>query len=215
MRRGSYAHYDRFDDCLRLGHRINEESYQLPNPEILEPSNGDTPPPKHDIKLIGISAQVDTDALPLSESPKIRDVFGNHKVKLSSDLGISEHLLKTITSVMETGGGELVDSIDMADTLVCQYRDSEDFREAGRSGITTGNLPWLYHIILTNSWTSPLQRLLHFPISRAGLPGFKAYRLSLSNYNGDARLYLENLARAAGCEFTKSMKADKIGRAHV
>ena len=191
-----------------MGHRISEEPYRLPNPEILEPSNGDTPPPKYDIRLIGISTQVDTNNLPLSGSPKIRDVFKNHKVKLSSDLGINEHLLQTISSVIEAGEGEVVDSVDLADTLVCQYRDNEDFREAGLSGIAIGNLAWLYHIILTNSWTSPLQRLLHFPIARTGLPGFKAYRLSLSNYNGDARLYLENLAKAAGCEFTKSMKAD-------
>ena len=204
----THAYCNRFDDCLRLGHRISEEPYQLPNPEILEPSNGDTPPPKYDIRLIGISTQVDTNVLPLSGLPKIRDVFKSHKIKLSSDLGISEHLLRTISSVIEAGEGEVVHSVDMADTLVCQYRDSEDFREAGQSGITIGNLAWLYHIVLTNSWTSPLQRLLHFPIARAGLPGFKAYRLSLSNYNGDARLYLENLAKAAGCEFTKSMKAD-------
>lgn len=71
-----------------------------------------------------------------------------------------------------------------------------------------GNLPWLYHLITRNAWTSPLRRLLHYPIARNGLPQFRDYRISLSNYNGEARVYLENLAKAAGCEFTKTMKME-------
>jgi hypothetical protein len=36
----------------------------------------------------------------------------------------------------------------------------------------------------------------------------KDFKVCLSNYNGEARIYLENLAKAAGCEFTKTMKMD-------
>lgn len=32
--------------------------------------------------------------------------------------------------------------------------------------------------------------------------------ITVSNYGGEARLYLENLIEAAGARFTKSMKAE-------
>jgi hypothetical protein len=32
--------------------------------------------------------------------------------------------------------------------------------------------------------------------------------ITVSNYGGDARLFLENLIEACGAKFTKSMKAD-------
>jgi hypothetical protein len=92
--------------------------------------------------------------------------------------------------------------------FVCQYRDSLEYRIASRAGSDVGNLPWLYHLITHNTWTSPLRRLLHYPVARQGLPGFKNFRICLSNYNGEARVYLENLAKAAGGEFTKAMRED-------
>ena len=53
-----------------------------------------------------------------------------------------------------------------------------------------------------------MEKLLYYPIARDGLPGFQNFRISLSNYNGEARIYLETLAKAAGSEFTKTMKTD-------
>lgn len=50
--------------------------------------------------------------------------------------------------------------------------------------------------------------LLHYPLPENGIPGFEDFRITLSNYGGEARIYLENLVVAAGGEFTKSMKPD-------
>jgi hypothetical protein len=36
----------------------------------------------------------------------------------------------------------------------------------------------------------------------------KGQVITVSNYGGDARLYLENLIEATGAKFTKSMKAE-------
>ena len=136
------------------------------------------------------------------------DVFRDKTILLSDDLCIAPRLRATIEGLITSGGGQVSQHISDADTLVCQYREGNDYRTASSEGKTVGNLPWLYHLIMFNAWTSPLRRLLHYPIARGGLPGFKQYRISLSNYNGEARLYLENLAKAAGCEFTKTMKMD-------
>lgn len=127
---------------------------------------------------------------------------------LSGDLGISSHLRGTIEDLIDSGGGSVTGSVYKADIFICCYRESLDYRIASRAGKDVGNLSWLYFLITHNKWTSPLKRLLHYPVSRDGLPGFKNFRISLSNYNGEARIYLENLAKAAGGEFTRTMKED-------
>lgn len=127
---------------------------------------------------------------------------------LSNDLDIGSHLRGTIEDLVVSGGGHVTGSVHKANIFICQYRDSLEYRIASRAGRDVGNLPWLYYLITHNTWTSPLRRLLHYPIAREGLPGFKEFRISLSNYNGEARVYLENLAKAAGGAFTKTMKED-------
>ena len=144
-----------------------------------------------------------------AESPdKCQQIFKGHAILLSYDLLLSNHLRTAIEDVVQREGGQIVKDIQNADTLICQFRYGGDFHAAASQDKTIGNLTWLYHLIRQSSWTDPLRRLLHYPIAREGLPGFKGYRISLSNYNGEARVYLENLAKAAGCEFTKTMKMD-------
>lgn len=127
---------------------------------------------------------------------------------LSPDLEIGSRLRGTIEDLIASGGGSVTGSVHKADIFVCHYREGKDYRVASRAGKDVGNLPWLYHLITHDAWTSPLRRLLHYPIARNGMPGFEGLRISLSNYNGEARVYLENLVQAAGGEFTKTMKQD-------
>ena len=127
---------------------------------------------------------------------------------LSRDLELGSHLLGTIEDLIINGGGMMTCSVHKADTFICHYRESLEYRIASRAGKDVGNLAWLYHLLTHNAWTSPWRRLLHYPIARQGLPGFSRFRISLSNYNGEARVYLENLAKVAGGEFTKTMKED-------
>ena len=202
----------RFDDCLRLGKRIDEGPYLLPNPEIHRLRLGERIPDASRPDLQG-AVSPHPGRLPTpagSPSPGRRDlsVFQHKKVMLSGDLEVAGHLRGTIEELIRSGGGEMTVNVGEADIYVCHYREGDEYKLASRAGKDVGNLPWLYHLITNNTWTSPLKRLLHYPIARRGLPGFKKYRISLSNYNGEARIYLENLAKAAGCEFTKTMKMD-------
>lgn len=127
---------------------------------------------------------------------------------LNSDLKIGSHLTGTLEDLIARGGGSTTGSIHKADILICHYRESAEYRTASRAGKEVGNLTWLYYLLTHNTWTNPMRRLLHYPISQYGLPGFDKFRISLSNYNGEARVYLENLAIAAGGAFTKTMKED-------
>lgn len=135
-------------------------------------------------------------------------VFAEKKIMLSADLAIRGRLQDILKQLITSGGGEMTDDVQECDWFVCQYRDGPQYVRASHLGLTVGNLSWLYHLITHNEWTSPLRRLLHYPIPRDGIPGFKDTRITVSNYGGEARIYLENLIIAAGASFTKTMKSD-------
>lgn len=203
-----------FDDCLRLGKKINEAPYTFPNPEILQLGN-DSPikirPSPH---VEGASSAIVTSAPPYtppsspSDQRKQLNVFMAKKIKFSDDLRISEHLAKQFIDLVEYGGGSVVKSVEDADTYIGNYREGPDYVAASRAGKEVANLSWFYNVLNRNTWANPLNKLLHYPVPRKGLPGFEHLKISLSNYTGESRIYLENLVKHCGAEFTKTMKQD-------
>lgn len=199
----------RFDDCFRLGKRIDEGPYLFPNPEILTANVDDAVAIPSSQHLEGA-----TSALP-DRPPQFQSgtrqkltVFEKKKVALSWDLSLTDGLRKTITGLIENGGGNIVQSPDECDWFVCQYRDGPEYVRAARHGKIVGSLAWLYYIIFTNQWTDPLRRLLHYPVPKGGMAEFKGLKISISNYGGEARMYLQNLLKAAGAEVTGSMRQE-------
>ncbi|TGJ81739.1 hypothetical protein E0Z10_g7007 [Xylaria hypoxylon] len=200
-----------FDDCFKLGKRIVEDPYLLPDPEILRVSPGRSIEPHESPYLDGaISARPDYMSPP--SSPGERElkltVFGEKKIMFSKDLEIRGRLRDILTGLVTKAGGQITDSPHECDWLVCRYRDTKEYIQASKLGKTVGNMSWLFYLIQHDTWSNPLHRLLHYPEPRNGIPGFKDMRISVSNYGGEARIYLENLIKCAGATFTKTMKAD-------
>lgn len=181
----------------------------MPNPEILNARPDDPIRSAHNKDIAGAVSPMPHD-LPeaLTEKTRELNVFQNKRVMLSSDLGIGPHLSSSIEELIVKGGGTVTKNLDKADTYICRYREGPEYRAASRANKEVGNLAWLYYMITNNKWTSPLRRLLHYPVSREGIPGIKGLRISLSNYAGEARAYLEHLIIAAGAECTKTLKND-------
>ncbi|GJC89719.1 BRCT-containing protein 1 [Colletotrichum liriopes] len=197
----------KFEDCFKLGKRIDEGPYTLPDPEILRrPENqGEVQIPQYD----HLQGATSTTPNHLADGPRrAATIFRDKKVMLSWDLNITPRSLEVVKQLIANGGGKAVDDVEACDYFVCQYRDGEQYVKAAQSGKDVGNLSWLYHLITHNEWTSPLRRLLHYPVPRDGIPGFQDLKICLSNYGGDARIYLENLIRATGATYTKTMKAE-------
>ncbi|KAK2073496.1 hypothetical protein P8C59_007778 [Phyllachora maydis] len=198
-----------FDDCFKLGKRISEEPYLLPNPTILQmdgENNVSVPQSQH---VEGATSFTPNTMLGPDLRGSAREklvVFSQKKVLLSADLPIAKRLRMILCQLIASGDGTVVDEVDDCDMFICQYRDGPQYIRAAQAGKDVGNLSWLYHIIVHNQWTSPLRRLLHYPIPRNGLPGFRDFKIALSNYGGEARIYLENLVVACGATYTKTMK---------
>ncbi|KAM0466072.1 hypothetical protein ACHAPV_001025 [Trichoderma viride] len=199
-----------FDDCFKLGKRIDEGPYLLPEPEILKKGPDEDLDIPSNNNLVGASS-ANPEFISLSDGTSARPpvtVFQDKKILLGADLKITGRLENALKDIIIYGGGRLVQDVDDCDTLICQYRDGEQYVRASQSCKEVANLSWLYFFIAHNEWTSPLTRLLHYPVPKNGIPGFKDMRITVSNYGGEARIYLENLIKACGAEFTKTMKAD-------
>ncbi|KJZ76926.1 hypothetical protein HIM_03803 [Hirsutella minnesotensis 3608] len=200
-----------FDDCFKLGKRIDEGPYLLPDPEILSKR------PEEDLQIPVNSNLIDaTSANPQSvpfpaDSETARKpvtVFQDRKVFLSSDLNISSRLSKVVEDIIVQGGGKMVRDVEDCNMFICQYRDGPQYVQAAQSCKEIGSLAWLFYLVVHNHWRNPLHRLLHYPIPKNGIEGFQGLRITVSNYGGEARIYLENLIKACGAEFTKTMKSD-------
>lgn len=129
-------------------------------------------------------------------------------MKLGEDLTIGNKLRDIITGMIKAGGGSVVAKVEQADIYICTFRDGTDYVKASQAGKDVGNLSWLYYLITHNIWTNPMRRMMHYPRPRDGISGFEGFKISISSYTGEARVYLENLVKATGAEFTKTFKQD-------
>lgn len=198
-----------FDDCLKLGKKIDEEPYLLPDPEILKTPSEKAPMGRPNKHVTGATTPNPKD--PDSINAPVRQdltVFKNKKILLDKDLQIGPALRELLTEMIVSNGGKVVDKISTANTLVCKYRDGLNYTTATAKKIAVGNLSWLYYLIIHNLWTSPYRRLLHYPLPKQPLAGFEKLKISLSNYSGEARTYLENVIIATGAECTKTLKQE-------
>ena len=200
-----------FEDCIKLGHRIDERPYLLPEPEFLRIGSDAQILVPVTNSVTGATTPI-PDYIPVgTDSPlgtRKLGVFGDKKVMFSEDVKLRSRHRGILEDLITNGGGAITTSVYKADMYICNYRDGDDYITASRKGKDVGNLSWLYYLMTYNEWTSPLRRLLHYPIPRMPLEGFEGTRITLSNYGGDTRIYLESLVKAAGGEFTKSMKQD-------
>ena len=200
---------DRFDDCLRLRRRISEKPYELPDPEYLRNDSLLQSPISRNNSDIKGASDPTPQTLPeiITDATKRRPlkVFRNKKIMLSEDLLLGDNIKRILKELFEESGGSIVDNVRQADTYICRYREGDDYRTASQEGKVVGNMSWLYWLITHDTWTSPLRRLLHYPLPKGGIKGFDQFKISVSNYAGEARVYLEHLIRATGADFTRSM----------
>lgn len=197
-----------FDHCFRLRKRISEDPYTFPNPEYRNYKNVDVLPTPRDADITDASSPDGPNEEKENDPWKRRpmQVFKNKMILLGEDLRLGDRLKKVLAEMIKDSGGSVTNNILEANILVCKYRHGDDYITASQEGKTVGNLSWFYHLVKYDMWTSPLRRIMHYPVPKEGIPGFQDMKISVSNYQGEARVYLENLVNALGAEFTKTLR---------
>lgn len=202
------------DDCLKVRRRLDDTDYSFPDPPILRnPPNeraanpGEFPP--------GLGDPVPPPSLPREPifagrtfylANDIGPLFSGKTFYLNDDLQL-QHMRQRVRNLIEDLGGQITDDISKeANVYIGQFRDGPEFLSAGRRRITIGNLSWLYWMISQGQWTSPLDQLLHYPLVPAPIPGMENAVISVTNYVGEARRYLQALVNALGARYQGSME---------
>ncbi|ORY15557.1 hypothetical protein BCR34DRAFT_477780 [Clohesyomyces aquaticus] len=197
-----------FDDCLRVGSRISERPYTLPDPEILDAEAGPIPPTRVSPHIRDASTPIPANDPAPSTSSRNIQAFKDKKVMLDDDLSLNDRLKGVIQGLILANGGQMTINVDEADMYICNYREGEDYVKASQAEKDVGNLSWLYYLIAYGVWTNPMRRMMHYPRPRDGIPGFQDFKISISSYTGEARVYLENIIKASGATFTKTFKQE-------
>ncbi|KTW26957.1 hypothetical protein T552_02447 [Pneumocystis carinii B80] len=190
-----------FNNCLKQRQRVDETPYLLTN-YIFDENRTKTDP-----VLSPMIEKINDSVEKLNETPLkfTKQVLKNKKIFFSKDLEINENLLHTIETIVLGLGAILVSSIQNATVFIGMYREGNEYIQAVHRGIIIGNLTWLYWMYVYETWANPELNLLHYPIVKAGLPEMHKMVITISNYQGESRQYLEKLIKALGATFTKNM----------
>lgn len=193
------------DDCLKLKRRLDETPYLLPNPKVLSANDNDDSIMEINAKEsqeLGLLVSFDAESI----VPTQDKVLMGKRFFLGSDLELSRRMNITVSQLIESSGGKIADSIESTDGYIGHYREGSQYVEACTSKLFIGNLNWIYHMLVQNRWSSPLNKLLHYPYPKHGIAGFEEFTISATNYTGDARYYLSKLITLMGGKFTPTLK---------
>ncbi|CCE82208.1 Piso0_001921 [Millerozyma farinosa CBS 7064] len=186
------------DDCLKFGRILNEGPYLVLNPT----SESDQP---RDLNILKSNEEP-------SWTSSRPEFMKNKCFYISDDYPISDRMRTTLIDMIIDKGGKVSETFNekKIDIYIGKYRNGKAFvRSAKSKRIITANVQWLYSVLAFDIWVLPKNsNLLHYPIPREPLPEFRNLKISITNYSGDARLYLTKLITVLGGSYTKTLSGE-------
>ncbi|CCE88416.1 Piso0_001921 [Millerozyma farinosa CBS 7064] len=186
------------DDCLKFGRILDEGPYLLLNP------TGESNQPR-DLNILKSNEEP-------SWSTSRPEFMKNKCFYISDDYPMSDRMRTTLIDMIIDKGGKISETFDeqKVDIYIGKYRNGKSFiRSAKSKRIITANMQWLYSVLACGVWILPKNyNLLHYPIPREPLPEFHNLKISITNYSGDARIYLTKLITILGGTYTKTLSGE-------
>lgn len=195
-------------DCMKLRRKVDDTPYCFPNPSILSLNSAERMKDEQDEQMFKYTHSKHGSGAPPKRLDSYNNIFDGRKVCLGNDVDLDmlEQDVRDLTMAM--GAGMIVDQVDDADVFIGKYRKGPGYLVASQKGLIVGNITWLYYMAFHNAWSSPLDHLLHYPIPADPLPGMEDKVISVTNYVGEARSYLEELITALGAHYVGQLSAE-------
>lgn len=195
-------------DCMKLRRRVDDAPYCFPNPSILSTKTPQRMNEEEDEQKFKYTHSRHGSATPPKRLQVYNNIFEGKAVCFGADVKFDMLEQDVCDLVMEMGAGKVAERIEDSDVLVCQFRKGPDYIAASQRGLIVGSLSWIYYMAFHNEWSSPLDHLLHYPLPTEPLPGMENQVISVTNYVGEARGYLEELICALGARYTGQLSCD-------
>ncbi|KAI9225559.1 MAG: hypothetical protein DHS80DRAFT_33597 [Piptocephalis tieghemiana] len=178
---------------------------------------------KHQPKILSPPAfPISSRAEEASASPYIKSLHPLYRKQLLMEPSLLEAMgMKTRRTLLHllvgceakllpgtVGPNGSVESMDMADMVICQYRTGSFYDRALREGKIIGSLIWLRCILERREWISPYSQLLLYPFPTSMIPGMSQCIISITNYDETSKEYLIHLIQMAGATYTASLTSN-------
>lgn len=206
------------DDCLKQKQKLDEKAYLLDSPSV---EFGNDEVKVDQFTTMSFSKSLYAARTNVEAKNAEKEFFKEKEFYLAEDLRLGARIGDLIKSLIRSAGGQVSESIEennggndkngadgntaIQKIYVGKYRAGRDYITSSKQKYTVGNLSWLFAMLARNEYFSPLNNLLHYPISKTGLPDFENLIFSATNYTGDGRMYLEKLITSIGGNFSRSL----------
>lgn len=182
------------EDSIKSQKLQDESLYQVNNPRIFSNEKFDTE--KQLYQKFGDNI----------EDVNKTNLFENKSFYLARDLNeFTPKLIKLLRLLIESNGGTCHNKIDQLKNIqlcyVGQFRTADEYVAASKNSYIVGNPTWLLHIISHGKFSLPFENLLHYPLSKTGIPEFHSLKFCTTNYTGDTRIYLQKLIIGLGAQY--------------
>ena len=104
---------------MRLGRRINDSPYRLPNPDFLRPDPYVRIPYSYNKDIIGASTPEPTALRNFMPSRLVYHVFTNKRVLFCEVLDLEPHDLEKIVDAITRGGRAMTSDLSGASLVIC------------------------------------------------------------------------------------------------
>ncbi|CDK27546.1 unnamed protein product [Kuraishia capsulata CBS 1993] len=133
----------------------------------------------------------------------------SYKIYFNDDFQFSARLMKSIAELVQSQSGKIVQNVKESTHFITRFRSGERYKIALKKMASSqkpviGNILLFLNLVLEHDLSH--RNLLTYPLSSGTLSSMESFVLCQTNYTGEARAYIQQLAILLGAKITKTLK---------